>query len=137
MVCTFHNLKPEKYQFKLNNYRPLTFEDFEHIHNVTVNSTSCQLKVAIFSQKLVGKVHPFKGRSLASKKCGIQQGSGIIDKCIVAVGDIQPPVQWVWGGGSFLGMKQVGHEADHLLPTSAKVKKAWICTFTSQYVFVA
>jgi hypothetical protein len=37
------------------------------------------------------------------------------------VGSTQPPVQWVLGALS-LGVKWLGHEADHSLPSNAKVK---------------
>jgi hypothetical protein len=41
----------------------------------------------------------------------------------------QLPIQR--GPGTFsLGVKQLGHGADHSLPPSAKVKNAWSCTFT-------
>jgi hypothetical protein len=42
-------------------------------------------------------------------------------------------------GGSFLGVKWEGREADYSLPTSAEVKKIWIYMYTStpQYVFMA
>jgi hypothetical protein len=33
-------------------------------------------------------------------------------------------------GGSFLGVKRLGHEADHSPPASAEVKKMWIYTST-------
>jgi len=38
-----------------------------------------------------------------------------------ALGPTQPPIQWVLGALS-LGVKWLGHEADHSLPSSAKVK---------------
>jgi hypothetical protein len=40
-------------------------------------------------------------------------------------------------GGSFLGLKRQGREADHSPPTSAEVKKMWIYTSTPPYVFMA
>jgi hypothetical protein len=40
-------------------------------------------------------------------------------------------------GGSFLGVKRQGREADHSPPTSAKVKKMWIYTFILPYVIMA
>jgi hypothetical protein len=46
-----------------------------------------------------------------------------------ALGPIQPPVKWVPGTLS-PGLKRQGREADHLPPTSAEVKKIWICTST-------
>jgi hypothetical protein len=39
----------------------------------------------------------------------------------LALGPTQPPVQWVWGAVS-LGLKQLGHEADHSPPSSSEVK---------------
>jgi hypothetical protein len=35
------------------------------------------------------------------------------------------------------GVKRPGHEADHLPPTSAEVKKMWIYTSTPPYAFMA
>jgi hypothetical protein len=35
-----------------------------------------------------------------------------------------------------LGVKQLGHEADHWPPTSAEVKKIWVYTSTPPYFFV-
>jgi predicted membrane channel-forming protein YqfA (hemolysin III family) len=52
-----------------------------------------------------------------------------------ALGPMQPPIQWVPGTLS-LGVKQLGHEADHSLPSSAKVKNAWSYTSTAQYAFM-
>jgi hypothetical protein len=49
-----------------------------------------------------------------------------------ALGSIQPPVQWVPETLS-LRVKQLGREADHSPPTSAKVKKMWIYTSTPPY----
>jgi hypothetical protein len=42
-------------------------------------------------------------------------------------------------GGSFLGVKRPGREADHSPPTSVKVQKLWIYTRTSTplYAFMA
>jgi hypothetical protein len=48
----------------------------------------------------------------------------------------QPPIQWVPGALS-LGVKRQGRESDHSPPTSAEVKKMWIYTSTSPYVFMA
>jgi hypothetical protein len=45
------------------------------------------------------------------------------------LGPTQPPIQWVPGALS-PGVKRQGHEAGHPAPTSAKVKKMWICTST-------
>jgi hypothetical protein len=39
----------------------------------------------------------------------------------LALGLIQPPIQWAPGVTS-QGVKRLGHEADHLPPSSAKVK---------------
>jgi hypothetical protein len=47
----------------------------------------------------------------------------------------QPPIQWVPGVLS-LGVKQLGCEADHSPPSSARVKNAWSYTFIPQYVFM-
>jgi hypothetical protein len=39
-----------------------------------------------------------------------------------ALGPTQPPIQWVQGA-LFLEVKQPGHEADHSLPSSAKLEE--------------
>jgi hypothetical protein len=47
-----------------------------------------------------------------------------------ALGPTQPPLHWVPGALS-PGVKQPGHEADHLSPAhSAEVKKTWVYTST-------
>jgi hypothetical protein len=46
-----------------------------------------------------------------------------------ALGPTQPLIKWVPGSLS-PGVKWLVHEADHSLPTSAEVKKTWICTCT-------
>jgi len=46
----------------------------------------------------------------------------------LALGSTQPPIQWVTEAPS-LGVKWLGHEADHSLPSSAKVKN--VCSYTS------
>jgi hypothetical protein len=44
------------------------------------------------------------------------------------LGSIQPPSQWV---SEFIpGVKRLGHEADHSVPTSAEVTNQWSYTFT-------
>jgi hypothetical protein len=53
-----------------------------------------------------------------------------------ALGPTQPPIQWVPGALS-LGVKRLGHEADHSPPSSAKVKNVWSYTSTPQYFFMA
>jgi hypothetical protein len=52
----------------------------------------------------------------------------------LALGHTQPPSQWVPWVIS-LGVKLLGCEADHSLPSSTKVKNAWIYTSTPQYAF--
>jgi hypothetical protein len=54
----------------------------------------------------------------------------------LALGPTQPPIQWVPGALS-LGVKWLGHEADHSSPFSAKVKNAWSYVSIPQYVFMA
>jgi hypothetical protein len=44
-----------------------------------------------------------------------------------ALGPTQPPIQWV-SGGSFLGVKRPGREADHPPPYSAELKNVWSYT---------
>jgi hypothetical protein len=54
-----------------------------------------------------------------------QQGLAIflfITMSRMALGSTQPPIQWVPGALS-LWVKQLGHEADHVLPSSAEVKE--------------
>jgi len=41
----------------------------------------------------------------------------------LALGPTQPPIQWL-GGAPSLGIRQLGHEADHSSPSSAEVKNA-------------
>jgi hypothetical protein len=53
-----------------------------------------------------------------------------------ALGSTQPPIQWVLGTLS-LGVKRLGREVDHSLPSSAEVKNVWSYTSTPQYVFMA
>jgi hypothetical protein len=53
-----------------------------------------------------------------------------------ALGPTQPPIKWV-PGALFLGVKRPGREADHSPPTSAEVKKTWLCTSTPPYAFMA
>jgi hypothetical protein len=43
----------------------------------------------------------------------------------------KPPIQWV------PGVKRPRREADHSPPTSAKIKKMWICASTPPYTFMA
>jgi hypothetical protein len=48
------------------------------------------------------------------------------------------PTSYTMGtGGSFLGVKRPGREAEHSPPTSAEVKKMWIYTSTPPYAFMA
>jgi hypothetical protein len=52
------------------------------------------------------------------------------------LGSTQPPIQLVPRALS-PAVKRPGHEADHLPPISAEVKKMWIYTFTPTYAFMA
>jgi hypothetical protein len=52
------------------------------------------------------------------------------------LGPTQPVIQWI-PETLTTGVKQLGLEADHSLPTSVKVKKTWIYTSTPPYVFMA
>jgi hypothetical protein len=54
----------------------------------------------------------------------------------MALGPIQPPIQWVPEALS-LGVKRPGREADHSPPSIAEVKNARSYTSTPQYVFMA
>jgi hypothetical protein len=51
------------------------------------------------------------------------------------LGPTQHPIQWVPGALS-PRIKQLRHEADHLNPTSAKVKNMWIYTSIPPYNFI-
>jgi hypothetical protein len=51
-------------------------------------------------------------------------------------GPTKPPIQWVPGALS-LGVKQLGHKADHSPPSSVRSKNTWSYTFTPQYIFMA
>jgi hypothetical protein len=48
---------------------------------------------------------------------------------------IQPPIHWV-PGPLFLGVKQLGCEADESPPAIAEVKKTWVYTSTPSYIFM-
>jgi hypothetical protein len=66
-----------------------------------------------------------------------QQGLGIFlftTMSRMALEPIQPPIEWVPGALS-LGVKWLGHEADHSPPSRAK--NAWSYTSTPQYAFMA
>jgi hypothetical protein len=54
----------------------------------------------------------------------------------IALGPTQPPIQRVPRALS-LRVKRPGRQADHSLPSSAKVKNSWSYIFTLQYVFMA
>jgi hypothetical protein len=61
-----------------------------------------------------------------------QQGLGIFLFTIasrMALEPTQPPIQWV-SGAFFLGVKQLGCEADHSPPSSAEVNNMWSYTST-------
>jgi hypothetical protein len=67
-----------------------------------------------------------------------QQGLGIFlftTTSRLAVGPTQPPNQWAPVALS-LGIKWMGHEADHSPPSSAEVKNACSYTFTPPYAFM-
>jgi hypothetical protein len=52
-------------------------------------------------------------------------------------GRIYPTSYTMGTGGSFLGVKRQGLEADHSPPTIAEDKKMWIYTSAPLYVFMA
>jgi hypothetical protein len=89
-------------------------------------------------KKLLGKVR-LNGRKLKwilkKRRPGMVKNFLFSTSSRPAVGPIQPPIQWVPGALS-LGVKWLGHEADHSSPTSAEVKKIWIYTFTPLYAFM-
>jgi hypothetical protein len=48
------------------------------------------------------------------------------------------PDSWPMGTGDVSpGVKQLGHEADHSLPSNAEVKNIWILITTPPYIFMA
>jgi hypothetical protein len=53
----------------------------------------------------------------------------------LALGSIQPPIQWVLGVNSS-GVKPLEREADHSAPTNAEVKKIWSYTPIPPYIFM-
>jgi hypothetical protein len=56
---------------------------------------------------------------------------------IVQTGSGVHPTSYKMGtAGSFPGVKRRGRETDHSPPTSAEVKKMWIYTSTTLYVFI-
>jgi hypothetical protein len=59
------------------------------------------------------------------------QDLSLFHSIMTGVVPIQPPIQWVPGAFS-LRVKQLGHEADHSSPSSAKVKKGGAITSTPQ-----
>jgi len=48
-----------------------------------------------------------------------------------------PPSYLIGTRGLSLGIKGLGHEADHSPPTSVEVKNAWSYTSIPQYTFMA
>jgi hypothetical protein len=79
------------------------------------------------------------GRMIGVLGFGSQQELGIFlftTMFRMALEPTQPPIQWARGALS-LGLKRPGREADHLPPSSAKVKNAWSYTSTPQYIFMA
>jgi hypothetical protein len=48
---------------------------------------------------------------------------------VLILGPIQPPIQWLLRI-LLPGLKWLGHEADHSLPSSAEVKNEWSYTST-------
>jgi hypothetical protein len=55
---------------------------------------------------------------------------------MVALGPIQPPIQWT-AGDLTPGVKRTGREANHKPLYSADVKNAWNYTSSPQYIFMA
>jgi hypothetical protein len=81
------------------------------------------------------------GYWLDDRKFGVRVlvGSGIFSSTPSPdwlLGPTQPPNLWVPGALS-PGVKRPRRQADHSPPTSAEVKKTWIYTCTSPYVFMA
>jgi hypothetical protein len=70
-------------------------------------------------------------------RVGVPVGSRIFSTSSrLALESTQPPTQCV-PGALPPGVKRPGRESDHSLPTSAEVKKMWIYTSTTPYVFMA
>jgi hypothetical protein len=73
-------------------------------------------------------------------RCSIPSGEiffSLLHSVQTGSGPFQPSSYPVGTGGSFpKGIKCPGRESDHSPPSSAEVKKMWICTSTPQYVFM-
>jgi hypothetical protein len=68
---------------------------------------------------------------------GAMRGFFSLHHCIqTSSGDHQASYPWGMGWLFPPGVKQPGHEVDHSLPSSTKVKNAYSCTSTSLYVFM-
>jgi hypothetical protein len=57
-------------------------------------------------------------------------------KSRLALGPTQPPIRWILGTLSS-GVKHLGHEADHLPPSSAQIKNGGAMLPLLHYVFMA
>jgi hypothetical protein len=54
----------------------------------------------------------------------------------LALGPIQPPIQWAEEALSPV-VKRLGRETGHSPPTSVEVKQTWVYTFILPYTFIA
>jgi hypothetical protein len=77
-----------------------------------------------------------RGRSRDSADGRSSSPGGFSMSSRPALGPTQPPIQWVPRALS-PEIQRLGREVDHSPPTSAEVKKSWVYTSTSPYVFTA
>jgi hypothetical protein len=88
----------------------------------------------------------FLVRRSRNRAVGITTGYGLDDRGVAvrvpvvsskpALGPTQPSTQWVSNGDFSPSVKLPGREADHSPPASAEIKKTWLYTSTSPYVFM-
>jgi hypothetical protein len=112
---------------------------FLHNHPASQHIFPMPSKQKVFGNRSV-RAGIATGYGLDDRGVGVRLPSGT--KILVSaasglqLGPTQLPIQWVSVAIS-PGVKQRGREADHSPPTSAEVKKTWICISTPQYAFMA
>jgi hypothetical protein len=93
-----------------------------------------QVKVKVKLSLLFGGGADYRGSEIR-----FPAGTGNLslhNRVQTVLGPTPPHIQWKPGALS-LGIKQPVREADHLPPSSAKVKNAWSYNSTPKYVFMA